>query len=150
MRRQQKRLTDQSAFTLIEVMITVAVVAILVSLAVPSYLSFILRTNRVEGIDAVMAAMLCQERIYSRLYTYDEGLCTCLDCLPPGATDTGLYVVSIATPTSTATPPSYQQVTITATPQGSQANDPCNVLTLNEKNERTASGADDVKCWKGR
>jgi type IV pilus assembly protein PilE len=129
---------------MIELMITIAVVAILVSLAVPSYRSFILRTNRVEGIDAVMAAMLCQERIYSRLYNYDEGLCTCLDCLPPGATDTGLYVVSIATAASN------QQVTITATPQGSQANDPCNVLTLNEKNERTASGADDVKCWKGR
>ena len=136
MRLTQMRITGQPGFTLIEVMITVAVVAILMALAVPSYRSFVLRTNRVEGIDAVMTAMLCQESIYSRLYNYDANLCT-------GATATGVYVVSIATAASN------QQVTITATPQGNQANDPCNVLTLDGKGHKTASGVAE-NCWKGR
>ena len=145
MRRQQKRLTDQSAFTLIEVMITVAVVAILVSIAVPTYRDFVLRTNRVEGIDAVMTAMLCQERVYSRTNAYDGTEIRCFPNIPEQTFDltTNKYYQVIINSGG-------QTVMISARPQGNQANDPCGELTLNEKGVKTASGDDDVKCWKGR
>lgn len=121
-------------------MIVIAVVAILVSLAVPSYQNFVIRTNRVEGIDAVMGAMVCQARIYGRTNAYDTTLCG-------GLTSNGLYTVTIATQNAN------QNVTITATPQGSQTSDSCNALTLNEKGRKTAngsSGAAAEKCWAGK
>ena len=135
------RMRRQSAFNLIEVMIAIAVVAIIVGLAVPSYRSFVIRTNRVEGIDAAMATMICQERIYSRINAYDA-----TECLPGvgGLTANGLYVVSIVTQNAN------QNVTITATPQGNQSDDSCLALALNEKGVRTASGAGAVDCWAGR
>lgn len=135
------RMRRQSAFNLIEVMIAIAIVAIIVGLAVPSYRSFVIRTNRVEGIDGAMASMICQERIYSRFNAYDATECG------PGPTANGLYVVSIVTQNAN------QNVTITATPQGSQSDDSCSALALNEKGIKTAngsSGAASEKCWAGR
>jgi type IV pilus assembly protein PilE len=128
------------AFTMIELLIAIAIVAILVALAVPSYRSFVIRANRVEGIDAVMAAMVCQERIYSRTNAYDAGQCG-------GLTSNGLYQVTIATQNAN------QNVAITATPQGAQTGDSCNALSLNEKGIKKANGATGdaaEKCWAGK
>jgi len=127
-----------SAFTMIELLITIAVVAILVAIAVPSYRDFVIRANRVEGIDAVLHAMLCEERVYSRLNVYDAGQC------PTGLTANGLYSVTI----TTATP--FQNVTITAAPQGGQANDDCGSLTLTEKGVKGSSASTAEKCWAGK
>ncbi len=61
-------------FTLLELMITVAVVAVLVSLALPSYRAFVLRSNRTAAMEAILTAAACEERIYSRTgqYIYDN------------------------------------------------------------------------------
>jgi type IV pilus assembly protein PilE len=136
----QIRIRRALAFSLIELLITIAVVAILVAIAVPSYRSFIVRANRTEGIDAVLASIVCQERIYSRVNAYDATECA-------GATANGLYVVTIATQNSN------QNITITATPQAAQVNDGCGVLALNEKGIKKASGSSGVaaeKCWAGK
>lgn len=130
----------QPAFSLIELLIAIAIVAILVAIAVPSYRSFVIRTNRVEGIDAAMAAMVCQERIYSRTNAYDASECG-------GATPNGLYTVVIATVNAN------QNVTVTANPQGAQASDSCAALSLNEKGVKKANGATGTaaeKCWAGK
>ena len=123
---------------MIELLITIAVVAILVAIAVPSYRGFAIRANRVEGIDAVLHAMLCEERVYSRLNVYDAGQC------PTGLTANGLYSVTI----TTVSP--FQNVTITATPQGAQANDDCSALSLNEKGVKGSSASTAEECWAGK
>ena len=123
---------------MIELLITIAVVAILVAIAVPSYRGFAIRANRVEGIDAVLHAMLCEERVYSRLNVYDAGQC------PAGLTANGLSSVTI----TTASP--FQNVTITATPQGAQANDDCSALSLNEKGIKGSSASTAEECWAGK
>ena len=136
-----------SAFTMIELLITIAVVAILVAIAVPSYRDFVIRANRVEGIDAVLHAMLCEERVYSRLNEYDADQCD-----PDGATNgagvyfsaNGLYKITIAP----EDPP--QNVTITAAPQGGQVNDDCGSLTLTEKGVKGSSASTVEKCWVGK
>jgi type IV pilus assembly protein PilE len=138
LRQPQLRARSASAFTLIELLITIGIVAILAAIAVPGYRSFVIRANRVEGIDAVLASMICQVRIYSRINVYDPTQCGA------GLTANGLYDVTI----DTADP--FQTVTITATPQGRQVNDDCGVLTLNEKGMKSSSTASAEKCWAGR
>lgn len=57
-------------FTLIELMITVAIVAILAAIAYPSYKQFILKGRRAEGRAALMAVLQQQERYFTQYNTY--------------------------------------------------------------------------------
>lgn len=57
-------------FTLIEVMITVAVIAILSAIAYPSYLSQIAKGRRAECRSGIMQSMQQQERYFTQYNTY--------------------------------------------------------------------------------
>ena len=55
----------QKGFTLIELMIVVAIVSILAAVAFPSYQQHVLRGNRAEGRTALLDAAARLERYYS-------------------------------------------------------------------------------------
>jgi len=57
-------------FTLVEVLIVMAIVGILASIALPSYAGYIVRTRRTEGQVALIEAMQRQERYFSGHHTY--------------------------------------------------------------------------------
>lgn len=61
-----------NGFTLIELMITVAIVGILGSIAYPSYVEYVSRAKRVEAQTALLAATQWMERFYSENYRYDQ------------------------------------------------------------------------------
>ena len=58
-------------FTLIEVMITVAIVAILAAVAYPSYRDYVARSKRVEAQAILMEAQAYMERFFAENYRYD-------------------------------------------------------------------------------
>jgi type IV pilus assembly protein PilE len=60
----------RSGFTLVELMIVVAVIGILAALAWPSYSHHMVRTRRVEGQVALIEAMQQQERYQFQHNTY--------------------------------------------------------------------------------
>jgi len=60
----------KQGFTLIELMIVVAIIAILGAVVYPSYQSAVLKTKRAEGRAALMQVMQTQERFYSQNNTY--------------------------------------------------------------------------------
>ncbi|MGV8900584.1 MAG: type IV pilin protein [Burkholderiaceae bacterium] len=60
----------QKGFTLIELMIVVAVIGILAAVAYPSYQDSIIKTKRAEGRAALMAVMQQQERYYTQNNAY--------------------------------------------------------------------------------
>lgn len=59
-------------FTLIEMLIVLAIVGILASIALPNYTSYIVRTRRTEGQVALVEAMQRQERYFGRHNSYVE------------------------------------------------------------------------------
>ena len=59
-------------FTLIELMITVAVVGILSAIALPSYREYIARGHRTEVQTILLAGQQWMERFYSENYRYDQ------------------------------------------------------------------------------
>lgn len=60
----------QKGFTLIELMVVMAIVAILAAVVYPSYQDSIIKTKRAEGRTALMEIMQQQERYYTQNNTY--------------------------------------------------------------------------------
>lgn len=67
---QRNTMTRNLVFTLIEVMITVVIVAILASVAVPSYMSSVRDSRRADAKQAMLAAAQTMESFYAMNMTY--------------------------------------------------------------------------------
>lgn len=134
------RVQNQAGFTLLELMITLAVLAVLVFLALPGYQAYVLRGYRTEGIEALMAAAVCQERLFSRTNAYVADQCG-------GLTVNGYYNITVATQNSD------QEFTLTASPQGGQVKDSCGELAVDQRGARQANGSGGnvaARCWAGK
>ena len=132
-------------FTLIELMITVAIVAILASVAYPSYTQYIVRSNRSSAVSFVLYLVSRQEQynLNARQYTNQLSL---LDAATIPAEVSNNYNVTVAAD-NTVAPPVYS---ITATPTGTQlAKDAeCRTLKIDQTGLKTISGTSTVsKCW---
>ncbi len=135
----------QDGFTLIELMIVVTIVAILASIAYPSYREQVLEGQRSEGRSALLTIAQGQERSYTLNGTY-ESLVGALSGLsgiavsgatdPSGTTENGYYTL---TTTGGAT------FTITATANNGDID--CTSMTLTSADIKGGAGADSSKCW---
>jgi len=124
-------------FTLIELMITVAIVAILASIAYPSYQAYIVRGQRVEGKSALLDAAARMERSYSDNNQYPADVTTLVNA----TTENNYYTIA-----GGATGANSQAFTITATPIIVDAG--CNVLSLTNTGAKGENGTLDVPtCW---
>jgi type IV pilus assembly protein PilE len=128
----------QRGFTLIELMITVAIVGILAAIAYPSYTNYVKRGYRSEAIAQLNDAAARMERFYAQNNRYDVGT----DLTKIGAiaaSTTGKYSLTV---TSDST--SY---TLTSAPQGTQASDTCGTYTLNQAGAKTPDPST-TTCWR--
>lgn len=105
----------QRGFTLIELMIAVAMVGILVAVALPTYNSVIQKSRRTEAKAALLDLASRQEKFYSINNKYSATASDLGYSALPANTESGFYSLSI-----TADNTSY---TAKATPQGNQAKD---------------------------
>jgi type IV pilus assembly protein PilE len=131
-------------FTLIELMVTVAIVAILASIAYPSYLRYVIRSNRSAAQGYMLEVTGLQQRYLLDARAYAADLATLNSSVPSHVSSN--YTVATARKTGTTLP----GFTVTATPIGTQlARDTdCATLTIDEAGVKTASGNNGVAgCW---
>ena len=143
-RNRQKHLQN-GGMTLIELMIVIAVLAVLTAVAVPSYNGYVLRANRAEAIDVLLATAACQERVYTKKNRYDKTACDINT-----NTSNGHYRIQFSKFDDAA----GQTYTLRARARNNQLKDSCGHLTLTDKGLRGASKAKGKKktadCWKGK
>ena len=131
----------QRGFTLIELMIVVAVLGILAAIAVPSYSEYVRRGHRSEARAALLQAAQWMERAATAGGQYPKA--NFPDSLKNISSDR--YAISFSSDGST--------FTLTATPQKGQANDKCGNYTLTNTGLRGANGKTagaagyDSSCW---
>ncbi len=123
--------SNHNGFTLVELLIVVAIVAILASIAIPSYQSHMQKTRRAEGQAALLEALNTQERYYTLNNTYVTDLTTLGYSASPAPTENNYYTISAAACGSGIA----SCVTLTATAGTAQAAD--GNLTLNSLGVKT-------------
>lgn len=139
----KKIVMNYRGFTLIELMIVVAIASILASVAYPSYVESVQRGNRAEarGILLEMAQLL--ERNFTEANRYDlnsAGNAFALPVAQSPRTGTAKYTIQFAAgPTQTT-------YTLSAVPAGAMAGDVCGTLTLTQTGVRGADGVV-ADCW---
>ena len=67
-----KKIKLQKGFTLIELMITVAIIGILATVAYPSYREYVNKSRRVQAKTTLVAAQQWMERFYTENFRYDR------------------------------------------------------------------------------
>src|SRR5215831_16378084 len=88
-------------FTLIELMIVVAIVAILAAIAYPSYRNSVMRTNRAQAKAALLDVQVAQEKYFMQHKRYISTTSGISAVSPnglglPTTTQNGFYTISIA------------------------------------------------------
>jgi type IV pilus assembly protein PilE len=120
--------TGARGFTLVELMIAVAVLAILLSIAVPAYREYVRRGAVAGAIEVLAGGRVVAERYFLDTGSYEDMPCPA---------DTRQFTVECEADADT--------YTITATGTGSMNEF---VYTINEANLRTTEGPwGDGNCW---
>ena len=140
-----------AAFTLIELMIAVAIIGILVKLAYPAYTQSVLKSHRAEAKSALLDLASREERYFSTTNTFTAsapqlGYAAGSSWpLTVQAGSSSYYTLSV-TLDSTVSAPNF---TATATAVNSQVKDTkCMNFTLTQAGVQTVSGTDSAaNCW---
>ncbi len=131
---------NRRGFTLIELMVAVAIVGILSAIAYPSYLEYVYSSRRADATIALLELSHALERYYTENNSY-LGAAVGGSGIYPATSPSGYYTMAIATLAAN----SYG---LTATPVGSQANDRCGSFSLQSSQLKAVTGSEPVaECW---
>jgi type IV pilus assembly protein PilE len=127
----------QKGFTLIELMIVVAILGILAAIVYPSYQRYVKRANRVDAQAVMLENVQFMERYFTSNTSYAGAV------LPKTESGSGKYTISfLVDPTDTA-------FTIRAVPVGGYTDAECGTLTISHTGAKTESGTGSLSdCWK--
>jgi len=122
-------------FTLIELMIVLAIIAILVAITFPSYQDSVRKARRTDAQADLIMLSTFMEQYYTENSTY-------IGATLPVSSISDYYTYSL--PVQTAT--SY---TVQSTPTGNQTNDLCGTMTISSTNVKTATYGGSLvnDCW---
>ena len=158
------KLKFQKGFTLIELMIAVAIIGILASVAYPSYREYVNKSRRVEAKKTLIAAQQWMERFYTENFRYDKNSANVpvtdasqfpsrFSVSPPPGEGSAMYTITV-----TVTDGVRDAFTVNATRKSgsAMANDRCGDLSIDHLNRRKVTnhmgfGSDAAAldyCWR--
>lgn len=132
-------------FTLIELMITVAIIAILAAIALPSYQEYVRKSRRGDAQSFMSEIVARQQHFLLDRRAFSDSITNApasggLGMTIPANVST-YYTVTMATDNSTS-PPSFS---VSAAPTGSQTGEKCGTLSIDHRGSKAATGG--AGCW---
>lgn len=120
-------------FTLIELMIAVAILAIIATIAIPAYNKHVEKARRADAQSALLSASQVLERCFTRTNTY-------VGCDIAEESPDGFYEISFLQQDAS-------EYRLRARPIGPQENDACGDYELDHRGNRDADGDPADRCW---
>ena len=138
------RMKTSQGFTLTELMIVVMIAGILISISVPAYRSFVLKSHRTDARSSLIDIAARQERFMAQNNTYTADLISNAG-LNLGSTTSkeGYYSLSVTAGATNSISTSYR---ITATAIGPQQTKDSRCLTMSYDSNGDKSGTS-ADCW---
>jgi type IV pilus assembly protein PilE len=122
---------------LIELMITVALVAILAAVALPSYREHVRKSRRAEAQTFLMSVAAREQQFLVDTSSYSASLADI--GVPTPSNVASAYDIVLSAPA--VTPPTFA---LTATPKSDQASEACGTLSIDQNGTKTAAISG---CW---
>jgi type IV pilus assembly protein PilE len=142
--RERRALRRQAGFTLVELMVTVAIAAILASVAYPSYMDQVRKGRRAEAQAVLMEASQFMERYATMNLAYHQNAAGTAVALPTPLTKapkegaSKFYDVSLQSVSANA-------YTLQAVPASAHTGDACGTMTVTNTGVKGAARSD---CWR--
>lgn len=121
---------DQKGFTLVELMIVVAIVGILASIAIPSYQDSVIKSRRTDATGALLIMANKMERFFTENNTY-------VGATAVAGNSTDYFTITITAQNATT-------YTLKAAPTGTDA---CGFLTITSTGVKGTENLTPAACW---
>lgn len=129
------RMKNNKAFSLLELLIALTILAIIIVIAYPTYNTHILKTRRAQAKVTLIDLAARLEQFHVAYNSYKDATFNDLNF----GNDNQFYHYQIQT--------NDDNFLITAVPINTQSKDHCGNLSYNEKGEKIIQGKFDISCW---
>jgi type IV pilus assembly protein PilE len=135
-------------FTLVELMVVVAIIAILAAIAIPTYGRYAYRARRPDGQELLLRIANAQERYYAVYNVYDDLQTIGYSHTITTTTEKGYYQVAVVHGGTN----DWQSYVAIAVPGGAQIDDACGSLSIDNTGSKLPA-VDNVaanrngRCW---
>lgn len=133
-----------AGFTLLELLIVVAIFSVIMSMGVAGYRQYMIRANRVDATALLLRVAAAQERYYLAQNTYTIDLVAL--GFPDGGSERGYYTLAVS-PALTGLAVGFTATAKVAAGERQSGDEQCQELSINESGLRSSAPEGPDVCW---